>query len=69
MDGHKVRVAACGSEAIALFKSSHFDMVITDLAMFRFIEGELVLVKVMPGSSLEEIAEKTSAKYRVALED
>ena len=44
------------------------DVVITELAVFRFVAGELVLVKVMPGSSLEEIAEKTSAKYRVSLE-
>jgi len=45
------------------------DVVITDLAMFRFTDEGLVLVKVMPGSSLEEIAAKTSAKYKVKLED
>ncbi len=45
------------------------NVVITELAMFRHIETELILVKVMPGSSLEEIAEKTSAKYPVGMED
>ncbi|MFL2840835.1 MAG: 3-oxoacid CoA-transferase [Pseudohongiellaceae bacterium] len=45
------------------------DVVITELAMFRFIESELVLAKVMPGSNLQEIQEKTSARYRIALEE
>lgn len=65
-DGSPKIVPSC---ALPLTAIGVVDVVITDLAMFRFIEGELVLVKVMPGSSLEEIAEKTSAKYRVALED
>ncbi len=41
---------------------------ITDLAMFRIDEAGMTLVKVMPGSSLEEIAEKTEAPYKVELE-
>jgi len=45
------------------------DIIITELAMFRFDEQGLVLVKVMPNSSLAQIAEKTTAKYRIALEN
>ena len=40
---------------------------ITDLAVFRIDDEGLVLTQVMPGSSLEEIAEKTEAPYRVEL--
>lgn len=40
---------------------------ITDLAVFRIGNDGLVLTQVMPGSSLEEIAEKTEAPYRVEL--
>ena len=39
------------------------DVCITELAVFKFIEGQLTLIEVMPGSSLEEIRAKTSAKF------
>jgi 3-oxoacid CoA-transferase len=39
------------------------DMCITELAVFKFIEGQLTLIEIMPGSSLEEVREKTSAKF------
>lgn len=45
------------------------DVLITDLAKFRFIEGSMVLVKVMPNSSLEKIKAKTSAPYSIELEE
>jgi 3-oxoacid CoA-transferase len=44
------------------------NIVITDLAVFRFINEEMLLVKLMPGISQEEVAEKTGASYRVELE-
>jgi 3-oxoacid CoA-transferase len=65
-DGSPKIVPTC---ALPLTALGVVDVVITELAMFRYIEGELVLVKVMPGSSLEDIAEKTSANYRVELEE
>ena len=42
-------------------------VLITELAKFRFIDEKLTLVEVMPGSSLDEIAEKTTASYAVCL--
>ena len=42
-------------------------VLITELAKFRFVDGQLTLVQVMPGASLEEIREKTEAPYAVSL--
>jgi 3-oxoacid CoA-transferase subunit B len=42
------------------------DMIITDLAVFTVGEGQLELIELAPGVTLEEIAAKTEAKYGVA---
>ncbi|MFK7936599.1 MAG: 3-oxoacid CoA-transferase [Saprospiraceae bacterium] len=39
------------------------DMVITDLGVFSFEEGQLTLLELMPEVSLEEIRAKTTAKF------
>jgi len=39
------------------------DMLITELAVFKFIEGKLTLVEILPGSTLEEVRQKTEAKF------
>jgi 3-oxoacid CoA-transferase len=39
------------------------DVVITDLAVFRFIEGRLCLTALLPGISLEQVAASTEAAY------
>lgn len=39
------------------------DMVITDKAVFEFIDGKLILTEVMPGATLEEVRENTTAKF------
>ena len=39
------------------------EMVITDLAVFRFVEGKLTLVDVMPGASLDEVRAKTGVDF------
>jgi 3-oxoacid CoA-transferase len=39
-------------------------MIITDLAVFDFVEGELRLLEVMPESSRDEIRANTTARYR-----
>ncbi|MDH5565487.1 MAG: 3-oxoacid CoA-transferase subunit B [Myxococcales bacterium] len=39
------------------------DMVITDLAVFTFEPGELTLIEVMPGATLEQVRAATSAKF------
>lgn len=44
------------------------DVCITELAVFKFIDKKLTLVEVMPGSSLEEIKEKTAANFDIKLE-
>ncbi|GAB4274124.1 MAG: 3-oxoacid CoA-transferase subunit B [Candidatus Promineifilaceae bacterium] len=45
------------------------DMVITDLAVFEFVDGKLTLTELMPGVTLDEVAAKTSAAYEVRLKD
>jgi 3-oxoacid CoA-transferase len=42
-------------------------VLITDLAKFHFIDGQLTLVQVMPGATQQEIEEKTEASYVVRL--
>jgi len=44
------------------------NVVITDLAVFRLIDGRLTLTELMPGVSLDEALAKTSADVRVAVE-
>lgn len=39
------------------------DMVITDKAVFEFIEGKLTLTEIMPGSTLEEVRALTTAEF------
>lgn len=39
------------------------DMVITDLAVFEFIEGRLTLTELMPGATLDEMRAGTSASF------
>lgn len=39
------------------------DLVITDLAVFRFINGQLTLIEVMPGATLDEVRAKTTAQF------
>lgn len=43
------------------------DMVITDLAVFSFEAGKLLLKELMPGASLEEVRAKTGAEFEVML--
>ncbi|NUM43095.1 MAG: 3-oxoacid CoA-transferase subunit B [Anaerolineales bacterium] len=40
-------------------------LVITDLAVFGFVEGRLRLLELMPGATLEEVREKTTASYQL----
>ncbi|AEE52829.1 3-oxoacid CoA-transferase [Haliscomenobacter hydrossis] len=39
------------------------DVVITELAVFKYLEGQLTLVELMPGASLEEVRLKTQARF------
>jgi len=42
-------------------------VVITELAVFKFIDGRLTLTELMPGVTREQIRAKTSAQFREAL--
>lgn len=41
------------------------DMIITELAVFKRVNDEWVLIEVMPGSSVEEIREKTAFNFSI----
>ncbi len=43
------------------------DVVITDLAVFVYDDGKLILTELMPGASLEEVRSKTKAKFEERL--
>lgn len=43
------------------------DVVITDLAVFQYEGGKLVLTELMPGVTLEEVRKKTQAKFEERL--
>jgi 3-oxoacid CoA-transferase len=43
------------------------NLVITDLAVFEFIDGQLTLVELMPAATLEQVRTLTSAKFVEAL--
>lgn len=45
------------------------DVIITDLAVFKVINKNLVCVEIMPGSSKEEIEQKTSASFTFKLKN
>ena len=40
-------------------------VVVTELAKFRFVDGQLTLVEVMPGATLDEIRATTTANFEV----
>ena len=42
------------------------DMIITELAVFTFNSGRLVLKELMPGVSLEEVRERTKADFEIS---
>lgn len=63
-DGSAKVVPTC---ALPLTALKAVDMIITDLAVFRFIDGQLTLTELMPGATLEEVREKTTATFKEAL--
>ncbi len=63
-DGSSKIVPQCDLPLTALCA---VDTVITELAVFEFIDGHLTLIEIMPGSSLEEIQKHTRASFRSAL--
>ncbi|MCB1717888.1 MAG: succinyl-CoA--3-ketoacid-CoA transferase, partial [Candidatus Competibacteraceae bacterium] len=64
-DGNSKVVPRC---SLPLTARGAVDVLITELAKFRFVDGNMLLVKVMPGATLEQVQESTDAAYKVALE-
>lgn len=63
-DGDAKIVPACTLPLTAL---KAVDMVITDKAVFEFIDGKLTLTEIMPGSTLDEVRASTTAKFKERL--
>jgi 3-oxoacid CoA-transferase len=64
-DGSPKIVPQCDLPLTAL---GAVNTVITELAVFEFVDNALLLVEIMPGSSLEQIQAHTSAIFRTALQ-
>ena len=64
-DGKPKLVSEC---TLPLTATHAVDVLITNLAKFRFVEGEVRLVQLMPGATLEDVQQNTAAEYVVALE-
>lgn len=59
-DGSSKVVPAC---TLPLTASGVVDMIITDLAVFDYSAGQLTLLEVMPGATLDDVRSKTSASF------
>jgi 3-oxoacid CoA-transferase B subunit len=44
------------------------DVVVTELSVFRFLDGVLTLTELLEGATLDDVARATTAPYAVALE-
>ena len=64
-DGSAKVVPSCKLPLTAL---QAVNMIITDLAVFKFIDGQLTLIELMPGATLDEVRAKTAAKFVEALD-
>ncbi len=65
-DGRSKLVPAC---TLPLTAIGSVDVVVTELAVFRFRDGRLTLTELMEGVTLEEAQARTDAKFEVALTD
>ena len=64
-DGSSKIVPKCG---LPLTAKGAVSMIITELAVFEFKEGELTLIELLGDSALEEVQSKTDAKFRIILD-
>ncbi len=59
-DGSSKIVPEC---TLPLTAMGAVDMVITELAVFSFVDGQLLLTELMPGVTLDDVREKTSTRF------
>ena len=59
-DGSSKIVPSC---MLPITARGSVDVIITDLAVFEFVNGELVLTELMPGANLEDVRAKTTARF------
>jgi 3-oxoacid CoA-transferase len=64
-DGSPKIVPAC---SLPLTAMNAVDMIITDLAVFKFVEDKLRLVEMMPGVTLEDVKRNTTARFDIQVE-
>jgi 3-oxoacid CoA-transferase len=62
-DGQAKIVPSC---SFPLTATNVVNMIITELAVFEFIGGQLTLIELMPGATLDEVTKKTSARFVTA---
>ncbi|MCY4427925.1 MAG: 3-oxoacid CoA-transferase [Halieaceae bacterium] len=65
-DGRSKLVRQCD---LPLTAPAAVDVVITELAVFRFEEGRVVLSKLLSGATLDEVQRRTEAVFEIALQD
>lgn len=63
-DGSPKIVPTC---TLPLTASKVVDLIITELAVFKYINNQLTLIELMPGATLEDVHEKTSARFEINL--
>jgi len=64
-DGSSKIVPTC---TLPLTATGAVDVIITELAVFRFLDGRLTVTELMEGASLEAVRAKTEAEFDIALE-
>ena len=64
-DGQSKIVPSC---TLPLTATNAVDVIITELAVFRFCDGRLTLTELLEEASLEEVKAKTDARFEIALE-
>ena len=64
-DGSSKIVPEC---TLPLTAMNAVNMIITDLAVFIYDKGILTIVEVMPGATLEQVRNKTGAKFAEKLQ-
>lgn len=63
-EGHPKIVPEC---TLPLTAVGQVDVIVTELAVFEFVDGELSLTELMPGNTLDEVRARTGASFKTSL--